>query len=145
MTISIYTYTGNRDNQKEKPCHVAFKLIAEKDGEVVKETEPVVKETEGNWWGAAIKAIILALEQLTDPITCEWWIYTDTPYVEMNLDRAFEWRKSNWINKGKLRPHHSEWKELLSMIDQFKTRPHVSSGTTRIHHELIEAVKKVEA
>ena len=144
MVINIYTYTDNRDNHASKTCHAAFKLVAEKDGQVIKETKPRICLVHDNWWGSAIKVLILALEELTDPIECEWWIYTDTPYVETNFEYAYKWRDEDWLKDGKPRAHSDAWKELLSMIDQFSVKPHISSGEHIYTHELIETVEKAK-
>ena len=144
MTIYVYTYSGIKSPTPQKG-YIAYRLMAEKDCGIIKDTGVVVEETEGTWYEASLEAMIKALGTLTDPIGCKWFIYTDSIHFEANWQQAFKWRENGWRKKdGTEYEYADKWDAILKILDEC-TRPIVSRGDNYYSSELKAAVKRKAA
>lgn len=144
LTIYIYTYSGIKSPTPQEG-YIAYRIMAEKDGEIAKDTGVKVDKTEGTWYEASLDAVLKALGLLTAPIGCKWFIYTDSIHFEANWQQAFKWRENAWRKKdGTEYEYADKWGAILKILDEC-TRPTVSRGDNIYSSELKAAVKEAES
>jgi ribonuclease HI len=101
-------------------------------------TKHFIEEVEGNWNETSLDAVRLALQKLKEP--AEIVIWTDCPYIELNIERAKEWRKENYEHKGAKRKYFEKWEEIFTLLEGSTYK--VTTGQNEYTHWLISELKK---
>ena len=101
-------------------------------------TKEFIQEVEGNWNETSLEAVRLALSKLKEP--AEIVIWTDCPYVELNIDRAKEWKKENFEHKGAKRKYWEKWNEIFELLEGSTYK--VTTGQNEYTHWLVSELKK---
>lgn len=101
-------------------------------------TKHFIEEVEGNWNETSLDAVRLALQKLKEP--AEIVIWTDCPYIELNIERAKEWRKENYEYKGAKRKYFEKWEEIFTLLEGSTYK--VTTGQNEYTHWLISELKK---
>ncbi len=141
--VNIYTQVSSK-GPRETDGRVIFLLETVIDGE--EHTKHEIAEVKETWNGASLEVIRLALRKLRWP--CELIIWTDNPYVEMNIERAKEWKAEEYVIKDKSgniipsqkRKYWEKWDEILTILEQHTYK--ISSGRNEYTHWLISELKR---
>jgi len=141
--VNIFTQVSSKA-PKETDGRVIYLLETFIDGE--QHTRHEIVETKETWNGASLEVIRLALRRLKRP--CELVIWTDNPYVEMNIDRAKEWKAEGYVVKDKSgniipdtkRKYWEKWDEILTILEDHTYR--ITSGRNEYTHWLISELKR---
>jgi len=141
--VNIFTQVSSK-SPKETDGKVIYLLETIINGKEV--TSHEIADVKENWNGASLEAILRALRRLRYP--CEVVIWTENPYVEMNIDRAKEWREDNYAmrdKKGEIVPdkkraHWEKWDEILKILEEHDYK--ITSGKNAYTHWLISELKR---
>lgn len=133
--VNIFTQSTVRAPipQKGKIIYLLETVINEKPY-----TKHFIQEVEGNWNETSLEAVRLALQKLKEPAKIVIWI--DCPYIELNIDRAREWRKDNFEHKGAKRKYWEKWEEIFQLTEGSTVK--VTSGQNEYTHWLVSELKK---
>ena len=129
--VNIYTRTSIR-SPNEEPGNVIFILETQRDGKPYRKS--FIEKVNGSWNGTALKAVLLALKKLNYP--CDLVIYTDNPYVEINIERAKKWQKEGWGEHK----YKEEWQQILKLLEPCTYK--ISSGDHIYTSEMLSDLKR---
>ena len=130
--VNIYTRTSIR-SPSEEIGSVMVILETEHNGKPYK--KQFIEPAKGSWNGTALKAVLFALKKLQYP--CDLVIYTDNPYVELNIERAKKWRDEGWGNHK----YKEEWQQILEILEPCTYK--VSTGDHIYTSEMLADLKKL--
>ncbi len=134
--INIFTQTTIKSPRAQKG-KIIYLLESVYKGEPI--TKHFIDEVEGNWNDAGMEAVRRALKKVNGP--AEIVIWTDCPYVELNIDRAREWQQEDFeTTAGEKRKHWEQWKDILECLEGCTYK--VTTGRNEYTHWLISELKR---
>ena len=140
--INIFTQSSIK-SPKAKDGRVIYLLESFYKGQQY--TKHEILDIHANWNEASLEALRQALYRINPP--AEVIIWTDCPYIEMNIDRAKEWRKENYEildsqgnQTGEKRKYWEKWEEILDSLENCTYK--VTTGQNEYTHWLLSELKK---
>ena len=139
--INIFTQSSIK-SPKAQDGRVIYLLESIYKGEPY--TKHEVLDVHANWNEASLEAVRQALYRINQP--AEIVIWTDCPYIEMNIDRAKQWKEENYEifdhgkPTGEKRKYWELWDEIFLSLEGCKYK--VTTGQNEYTHWLLSELKK---